>query len=79
MDYEPPMIDCDFDHDGFGGFSGDLFMKWNDVRYSLAQAKEKSPAERNAVIVDPANLFASDLRAPPSTRQYTIIERSTPA
>ncbi len=42
-DCDPPMIDCDFDYDGFGGSSGPIFLKWNNVRYpSLAEVKSES-------------------------------------
>ena len=34
MDFEPPMVNCDFDYDGFAGASGDQFLKWNGVRYT---------------------------------------------
>ena len=71
-DCDPPMIQCDFDFDGFGGFSGNIFLKWNNVRYaSLAEVKAKSPVYKHAVAVDPATAFASGLKPPEdSKRQY---------
>ena len=38
------MVDCDFDHDGFGGGPFQLFLKWNGVRYAtLEEVRRKSP------------------------------------
>ena len=39
----PPMIDCDFDYDGFGGGPWKLFLKWNNVRYATAQEARGRP------------------------------------
>ena len=64
-DCSPPMKDCDFDYDGFGGSSGSIFLKWNNVRYpSLAAVKAKAPVYRHAVVVDPATVFASGIKPP---------------
>jgi len=73
-DCSPPMVDCDFDYDGFGGFTGNVFLKWNNVRYaSLAEVRAKAPVYRHAVPVDPATAFASGLRPPDDPkRQYPI-------
>jgi hypothetical protein len=69
-DCSPPMLDCDFDYDGFGGASGPIFLKWKNVRYpTLAQVKAKSPVYRHAVIVDPATAFASGIRPPVDTKR----------
>jgi len=58
-----PMIDCDFDYDGFGGV-WQLFLKWNNVRYhSLEEARAKAPVYRHAVRVDP-QAFASGIQPP---------------
>jgi hypothetical protein len=67
-----PMEDCDFDYDGFGGGPWQLFLKWNNVRYAtLAEAKEKAPVYRHAVLVDPASAFASGLVPPDDeTKQF---------
>jgi hypothetical protein len=67
---DAPMIDCDFDYDGFGGVSGGIFLKWNNVRYaSLQEVKTKAPVYRHAVVVDPATVFASGMRPPADAKQ----------
>jgi hypothetical protein len=59
------MIGCDFDYDGFGGASGPIFLKWNNVRYpSLAEVRAKAPVYRHAVVVDPATVFAAGIKPP---------------
>jgi hypothetical protein len=69
VDIEPPATVCDLDHDGFGGFSGEVFMKWNGVRYAtLDEVRAKAPIERHAVAVDPATTFASGARTPEDPR-----------
>jgi hypothetical protein len=74
-DCSPPMIDCDFDYDGFGGASGNVFLKWNNVRYaSLAELKRRGPVYRHAVVVDPATVFASRI-SPPSDPKRAIDPR----
>ncbi len=65
FDCEPPTKNCDFDYDGFAGWSGDVVMKWNGVRYrSLAEVREQSPVERHALLLDPALLFLEGTKAP---------------
>lgn len=69
FDSDAPMLGCDFDYDGFGGASGEIFMKWNKVRYaSLADVKARAPVYRHAVLVDPAAAFASGLLPPADPR-----------
>src|SRR5208337_1727439 len=69
-DCDPPMIDCDFDYDGFGGSSGPIFLKWNNVRYpSLAELKARAPVYRHAVVVDPATAFAAGIKPPIDTKK----------
>lgn len=69
-DCDPPMIDCDFDYDGFGGASGPIFLKWNNVRYpSLAEVRAKAPVYRHAVVVDPATVFAAGIKPPADRKQ----------
>ncbi|HET6251054.1 MAG TPA: right-handed parallel beta-helix repeat-containing protein [Tepidisphaeraceae bacterium] len=75
MDYEPKMIDCDFDHDGFGGFSGPVFIKWNGERYATVnEVRAKSPIEKHCVIVDPATAFLSGVVPPAKPR--TIVDNT---
>lgn len=65
IDMESPMIDCDFNYDGFGGVSGPVFLKWNNVRYpTLQDVRAKSPVEKHCVIVDPATALASGVLPP---------------
>jgi len=62
---DPLMIRCDFDYDGFAGASGDIFLKWCNVRYASAgEVRAKAPVYRHVTVVDPASLFAAGT-APP--------------
>ena len=74
MEAIPPMADCDFDYDGFGGGPWRDFIKWSNVRYhTLEEWKEKAPAYKHIVLVDPANAFAADVKAPDDFRkQYPV-------
>jgi len=61
-----PMERCDFDFDGFSGFSGAKFLRLNGVYYATPEeAKEKSGIEKHLVMLDPATLFVRGL---PPTR-----------
>ena len=61
----PRMVDCNFDHDGFGGGPFRLFLKWNGVRYAtLDEVRRKAPVLKHAVFVDVATAFASGARPP---------------
>ena len=61
----PPMIDCDFDYDGFAGGPFRSFLKWNGRRYATFGAmKAGAPIERHATRVDSATLFASGATPP---------------
>ncbi|HEX4793221.1 MAG TPA: right-handed parallel beta-helix repeat-containing protein [Humisphaera sp.] len=65
IDFSPQMIHCDFDYDGFGGFSGPVFIKWNANAYATpAEVHSRAPIERRCVALDPAHLFANGLAAP---------------
>jgi hypothetical protein len=69
-DCDPPMIDCDFDYDGFGGASGPVFLKWNNVRYAtLAELRAKAPVYRHGVAVDPATVFAAGITPPVNPKE----------
>jgi hypothetical protein len=64
-DFDPPMVNCDFDYDGFGGGPWPFFLKWNDARYpTLDEVRRSAPVYRHAVQVDAAAIFASGLRPP---------------
>ena len=55
-----PMVDCDFDYDGFGGGPFKLFLKWNDVRYATMQeGAQKAPAFKHAVLLHAPTAFLS--------------------
>ncbi len=63
--YEPPMVRCDFDYDGFAGFSGDVFLKWCGEKYAtIAEVRAKATIYRHAIALPTAGLFASGLAAP---------------
>jgi hypothetical protein len=69
MGYEPKMIDCDFDYDGFGGCDGDVFIKWNGIKYkSSEEGKANAPLQRHCTLVDPKTLFLSGLQPPASNQ-----------
>ena len=60
-----PMVDCDFDYDGFGGGPFEKFLKWNTVRYeTFDDMKNKAPVEQHATLVDPATAFAGGVKPP---------------
>jgi hypothetical protein len=62
---DAPMVDCDFDYDGYAGGPWKSFLKWNAVRYpTWDDMRSKAPVYRHAVVVDPATLFASGIREP---------------
>jgi hypothetical protein len=64
-DTTAPMIDCDFDYDGYGGGPWDYFLRWNKERYrTLEEVREKAPVYRHAVRVEAAGVFASGLKPP---------------
>jgi len=66
-EYNPKMIDCDFDYDGFGGGPWKMFFKWSGVRYAtIDDLREKAPVYKHAVLVDAASVFASGVQAPAS-------------
>jgi hypothetical protein len=62
---DPLMIHCDFDYDGFAGYSGEVFMKWCGVKYAtLAAVIAQAPVYHHAVALSAAGLFASGQAAP---------------
>jgi hypothetical protein len=66
FDCTAPMIDCDFDYDGFGGGPFRLFLRWNGTRYAtLDEVRRRAPVYKHAVLVDAAGAFASGA-APPA-------------
>jgi hypothetical protein len=60
-----PMVDCDFDYDGFGGGPFRMFLRWNGARYAtLNEVRDRAPVFRHAVLVDGAKVFASGAQPP---------------
>jgi hypothetical protein len=65
-----PMVDCDFDYDGFAGGPWQQFLKWNDGRYAtVADTRAMAPVYHHAVQLDAARLFAAGLYPPPDEKQ----------
>lgn len=62
--FGPKMENCDFDHDGFGGWSGERFMKVNGNFRTPAEARANAPIEHHMTLVDPQTLFASGIQPP---------------
>lgn len=60
------MINCDFDNDGFGGFSGP-FAQWNGKTYKTPEDAKAAGAiyrVHGAIVLDPKAVFASGLLPP---------------
>ena len=69
-----PMVNCDFDYDGFGGGPWKLLLKWNTVRYkTLADVHARAPVYRHAVLVDPKAVFASGVLPPTDVKKRFAI------
>ena len=67
FDCSAPALACDWDYDGFAGWSGDVFFKWNNVKYaSPDEVQAKCPVERHILSLDARILFQSQTRAPQS-------------
>ncbi len=74
FDCTAPMVDCDFDYDGFGGGPFRLFLRWNGVRYStLDDVRKRAPVLNHAILVDSSRAFASKARAPENVAQAQAI------
>ena len=59
-DTTAPMVDCDFDYEGFGGGPFRLFLRWNRTRYAtLDEVRKRAPVLKHAVQVDASTAFAS--------------------
>lgn len=68
--FDSPMPHCDFDYDGYAGFSGDVFLKWDGVKYNTPDdVREKCPVYKHIITLDAATLFASGLKAPDSNQK----------
>ena len=65
MEIMAPMVDCDWDYDGFGGGPWGNFGKWNRGVYrTMADMSAKTGIEKHGVLVNPATLFASGVQQP---------------
>jgi hypothetical protein len=64
-----PMVQCDFDYDGFGG-QWKAFLKWNEKRYvTLEDARKDAPVYKHAVRVQAEGLFASGVMPPADEKE----------
>ena len=53
FDCTAPMVNCDFDYDGFGGGPFRLFLRWNGVRYPTSTTSgSDAPVFKHAILVD---------------------------
>ncbi len=69
MDFSPPMVDCDFDYDGFAGGPFERFGRWNGRVYeSCDDFREQSGIERHAVLLA-SSPFATGVEAPQDHRR----------
>lgn len=69
-----PMVNCDFDYDGFGGGPYPLFLKWNNVRYkTLAEVKAKAPVYKHALAIPSAGCFASGVLPPKDEKKKAAV------
>ncbi|MFI5377795.1 MAG: right-handed parallel beta-helix repeat-containing protein [Tepidisphaerales bacterium] len=67
VNFDCPMIGCDFDYDGFGGFNpapDEPFVKFNRRYASADEIHRKGDVYGHLVLLDPAKVFRSGLRAP---------------
>jgi hypothetical protein len=62
--FGPSMINCDFDYDGFGGWSGNRFMRFNGSFRTPEEARANASIQKHMTLVDPATLFASGIQTP---------------
>ena len=77
FDCTAPMVDCDFDYDGFGGGPFRLFLRWNGVRYSTLDDVRKRAAGSEAC--DPGR-FVEGIRVEvPAARRCRRRRRPTPS
>jgi hypothetical protein len=69
--FGPKVLDrCDFDYDGFGGWSGNRFMKFIDSYSTPEEVRTKGRIERHLTLVDPKTLFASGIQPPTQNPAY---------
>ena len=73
VDLSVPMKEMDFDYDGFAGLGLDqpFFLRYNKAKYAAPQdVRAKAPIEKHVIVIDPANLFASGIKAPDLAPEY---------
>jgi hypothetical protein len=73
-----PMVECDFDYDGFGGGPfRDGLVKWNGVRYrTLAELHASGNLYQHVVLVDPTTAFASGIQPPADHKTQFPVTRN---
>ena len=68
VNFDSPIHECDFDYDGFGGFSGEVFVKWDGKKYaSPKELRDKASIYHHINVIDPATCFASGMKPPSET------------
>jgi len=70
MMFDPKCTDCDFDFDGFGGWTGPRFAKFNGNFATPEDLKQSGTVERNHILLDPTKVFASGLLPPTVNPNY---------
>ncbi|MCL2639927.1 MAG: right-handed parallel beta-helix repeat-containing protein [Phycisphaerales bacterium] len=68
--FDPVCTGCDFDFDGFGGWDGPRFMKFNGNYATPEDVKRSGSIQRNHIILDPTKVFASGLQVPTVNPDY---------
>jgi len=68
--FDPKCTGCDFDFDGFGGWDGPRFMKFNGNFATPEEVKKNGTIERNLILLDPAKVFLSGLLPPTVNSNY---------
>ena len=64
-DTTAPMVDCDFDYDGFAGGPFKMFLRWNRQRYAtLDDTRKNAPVYKHAALLDASTLFTAGVRPP---------------
>jgi hypothetical protein len=75
LHYDPEMIRCDWDYDGFGVKLADVFLKWNGVKYeTLAEVRSNCPVERHCILLDPKTVFQSGVQPPDDNKKVFEIK-----
>lgn len=77
---QPPMKDCDLDHDGFAGGPYGQFLKWNGRRYATADdVRRKAPVYKNVSAFPNVGLFESGVTPPRDPKERQDVPDLRPA